>query len=152
MNINSHNMIQFIFADNKHKVDMQMGGLETTKDLFKMCMHLLWQGLIFLHGVDGDVVLEDLTYDDFIEVKLKLKNVGIECILDITEIEDPILSVPIPPIHTQMFMNTMFLEMDMDDDEPLDKYVFELQTRNHIFKIKFELFHSVNDAPKNILR
>lgn len=150
--MNGQDMIQFIFADNNHKVDMQMGGIETTKDLFKMCMHLLWQGLLFMHGVNGDVILADLSYDDFIEIKLKLKNVGIECLLDITEIDDPVTTVPIPPAKMQMFINTVFLEMDTNDNDPLNDYVFELQTSNHIFKIKFEVFHSVNDAPKNILR
>jgi hypothetical protein len=146
-------LINFIFRENNAVLDMQLGGLDTPKDLFKFCMHFLWRGLVVLYGKGGeddeDVDLEALSFDDFLVVQHKLKNVGIKCNLTIDEI-DKIVSVP--NINTQLLLNTIHMEMDADQSKTLSDYSFELQTSRHILKISFEIFHSVSELPKNIIR
>jgi hypothetical protein len=147
-------LINFIFRENNATLDMQLGGLDTPKDLFKFCMHFLWRGLVVLYGNGGDddedVDLEALSFDDFLIVQQKLKNVGIKCNLTIDEVEADMVIVP--NINTQLLLNTVHMEMDRDESKTLADYSFDLQTSKHILKISFEIFHSVSELPKNKIR
>jgi hypothetical protein len=144
-------LIDFIFKENNATIDMHLGGLETTKDLFKFCMHFLWKGLVVLYGdkVDDSVDLEMLSFDDFLVVQQKLKNIGIKCNLDVTELDEALDPSNIPNINLQILLNTVQLETDRDQGKQLKDYSFELQTSKQILKISFEIFHSVPPLPKN---
>lgn len=150
-------LINFIFRENNATLDMQLGGLDSPKDLFKFCMHFLWRGLVALYGKGGDndedVDLEALSFDDFLVVQQKLKNVGIKCTLAVDEAivdEDEIVAVP--NINTQLLLNTVYLETDSDKTKTLGDYSFDLQTSKHILKISFDIIHSVSELPKNKVR
>jgi len=144
-------LINFIFKENNATLDMHLGGLETPKDLFKFCMHFLWRGLVVLYGNEEDdsVDLEKMTFDDFLVVQQKLKNIGIKCNLNVTELDDPVDPCDIPNVNLQLLLNTVQLEMDYDQGKQMKDYAFDLQTSKHILKISFELFHSVPPLPKN---
>lgn len=144
-------LINFIFKENNATLDMHLGGLETPKDLFKFCMHFLWSGLVVLYGnsEDDSVDLENLSFDDFLVVQQKLKNVGIKCNLDVIELDEPLDPTQIPNVNLQILLNTVHLEMEPEQGKQMKDYSFELQTSKHILKISFELFHSVPPVPKN---
>jgi hypothetical protein len=149
------NFARFIFCENDGRpVDIHIHGLDTSRDLFKLCLDLLCKGLFLLYGKDkggdkGVLCLDDITLDDFDVVQQKLKHAGIRCILETYQLEE--CSEDTLDLWTQNFLNLQAMDAQDPSKLQLSDYIFELQTATHIYKIKFEVFHSVPDAPKRVV-
>lgn len=145
------NFARFIFCVNDGRpVDIQVRGLETNRDLFKLCLDLLCKGLFLLYGKEKEVLcLDDITMDDFLVVQQKLKHAGIQCLLETYPLEE--CSEDTLDLWTQNFLNLQAMDAKDPTKLQLSDYVFELQTSTHIYKIRFEVFHSVPNIPKNVV-
>lgn len=145
------NFARFIFCENDgHTIDFSISGLKTSRDLFKLCLDLLCKGLFLLYGGEKETLcLDDISMEDFAVVQEKMKRVGIRCILESYALEE--CSEDQLDLWTQNFLNMQSLEAMDPSSLSLSDYVFELQTSKFIYKIKFEVFHSVPNIPKRVL-
>jgi hypothetical protein len=75
----------FLFIKNINNaiVDLSLGNVQNTKDLFCFCIDLLCKGLIILFGDGIRVDLDTITEEKFNVIKQKMFNAGILVKLDL---------------------------------------------------------------------
>jgi hypothetical protein len=126
----------FLKHDRSSKIDLNIqGSLETTKDLFCFCMDLLCKGLVLMFGENNRVNVESLSIEQFSAVNERLKLMGIECMLELIPIDEPL------SIHE--ILERVQKIYDFPNNLQLAEYVFEIASEKHIYKIKFNVFHNV---------
>lgn len=131
----------YLFLQNAEGkvLEINLHGIQNSKELFCFSLDMLCKGLVLLYGNDNKVSLKELSIDNFYTVSKKLKAIGIECHLDLVEVETP--TDNLVDLWSQNFLNMQMVN-DMPDDLPLDAYTFELQTASHIYKITFSTTHN----------
>lgn len=145
-----NDLADFIFlrnSTNKH-VDININGIRNTRDLFGFCLDMLCKGLILLFGRGNRLAIKDLTEDDFWNVRMKLRCVGIDCSLEIYPLDEPLNNVM--DMWTQNFLNVQKVRHGHETANLRD-YSFDLQTTDSVYKIRFELLHNVIDVPQNMI-
>lgn len=120
----------FLFIKNKHNaiVDLSMGNVENTKDLFCFCIDLLCKGLIILFGDGIRVDLDTITQDNFAVIKQKMYNAGILVKLEVFP-------------NTDKEPNTVNVA-DIDnakDDMNMDDYHLKIVGNDIIYYIQFSV-------------
>lgn len=133
-----NDLADFVFNknhDNK-RVELDINGLEDTRDLFCFCLDLMCKGLVMLFGTENRVAVNDLSQDQFRIMCDKMRCVGIECTLKIIQVEIPPETVV--DLWSQNFLNMQRIQLDAAH-ERLEDYTFNLQTLDHIYRISFKL-------------
>lgn len=77
-------LAEFLFKKNKNNalVQLELNGIDDTRDLFCFCIDLLCKGLVLLYGNEkSSVDVDDISFEQFSIIVNKLKNAGI--ILDL---------------------------------------------------------------------
>jgi hypothetical protein len=84
LNMSMHDTIEFIFSKNTNNepVLLSLQQLNGDFDLFLFLIDVLCKGFILLYGENGRLNVDNLTNDQIIYVKQKLKNTGIELVLE----------------------------------------------------------------------
>jgi hypothetical protein len=133
----------FLFLRNTDgkSLEINLHGIQSSKELFCFCLDILCKGLILLFGNDNKVSLKDLTIENFETVCNRMKCIGIECHLNLTEVETPVEKLI--DIWTQNFLNMQAVN-DMEENMALEDYKFELQTAVCIYRITFSVIHNAS--------
>lgn len=141
----------FVFTknyENKH-IELNIGGLDDTKDLFCFCLDLMCKGLVLLFGKDNRVFVHELSADQFQIMREKLRCVGIDCLLSITPVELP--PDQMVDLWAQNYLNMQRIRESVNSDR-LEDYHFNLQTLDSIYKIKFQIMpRRIADIPSRLL-
>lgn len=143
-------LAHFMFIENKTDaiVELSLGGIEDNKDFFYFCHDLFCKGLVLLYGNDNRLIINDVTMEQFLNVKAKMANAGIHVKLDIINNdvrEDAHLDDDTPsdlPISTLYpYVNIQDIEL-LPCDLELHDYKFEIRLSPSVFySISFSLFH-----------
>ena len=85
MHIND--LADFIFIKNVNDsiIQLSLNGVEDMKDLFYFCLDLFCKGLVILFGQDNKVEVEIITLEQFMLLRKKMANAGININLNIYE-------------------------------------------------------------------
>lgn len=129
-----NDLAEFLFLKNVNnvKIELTLGGIESNKDLFCFCLDLFCKGIVLLFSEDGTRVhVEDMTYEQFEKVKVKLACAGVDASLEVKERASDVI-----------FTNLMEIDMDVDN-KPVDEYEFRLQNLTHIYKLSFSFKHNM---------
>lgn len=148
MSIND--LAEFLFIKNIHDrpVELRDLNVQNSKELFTFCLDLMCKGLVLLFGTDGKVCINTLSMEQFDILKRKMRCTGIDCQLNVIEVEEP--PENLLDLWTQNFLNIQSVRSS-DDNMGLNDYTFELQTHENIFKIKFDLIHNVRETIHNCM-
>lgn len=138
---------KFIFLrneSNKH-IALSLSGIDTTKDLFCFCLDMLCKGIVLLFGGDVKrVAVQDLSYENFEVVCDKMKCLGIKCRLETFEAEETLESTL--DLWVQNVLNIQRIQ-NSDENKNLTEYNFDIQTKETLYRITFDILHNVNDEP-----
>lgn len=147
MDMSLNDLAEFLFLHNSadRLVGISLNGIDTSRDLFCFCLDILCKGLVLLFGNDNKVVLQDLSYDDFCKVNEKMKCIGIKCHLETFQVDDP--PENIVDLWTQNILNIHRIH-STDENLKLEEYHFDIQTKEFIYRIRFELIHNIHDRPQ----
>jgi hypothetical protein len=129
--MNIDEFAEFIFLKNKDNVKVQfdVDGLDTPKDLFLFFIDLTTKGMIYLYGKnDFSVDLISITEEHFENIKKCLELVGIYVYLDI---EDNIYNIS-SGLNSQEISN-------YPDNDNLSNYIFKIYSGDYLYKIKFDV-------------
>jgi hypothetical protein len=129
--MNIDEFAHFIFLKNKDNVKVQfdVDGLDTPKDLFLFFIDLTTKGMIYLYGNDDSSVdLSSITEEHFDNIKKCLELVGIYVYLDIEQNENNISSG----------LNSQEISCYPDNDN-LSNYIFKIYSGEFLYKIKFDI-------------
>lgn len=143
MSINS--LADFVFIKNttNKTVQLNINGIDNTRDLFCFCLDMLCKGLVMTFGQDNKVALNELTLEDFQVVQEKLKCIGIKCMLEVypaEKIGDAI------GLWQQNYLNVQSVR-NSKENLRLEDYHYDIQTLENVFKIRFSLISYVDDTP-----
>jgi hypothetical protein len=149
MDMSLNDLTEFLFLKNytNKQIGISLNGIDTSRDLFCFCLDILCKGLVLLFGKDNKVVLQDLSYDDFNKVNEKMKCMGIRCHLETFEVETP--QETIIDLWTQNVLNIHRIHTS-NENLKLEEYHFDIQTKEFIYRIRFELIHNINDRPQTL--
>lgn len=135
VNVEMHinDLADFVFRKNIYdsEIYLQLFEVEDMQDLFFFCLDLFCKGLVLLYGDKNRVCLEELTMDQFLEVRRKLRLAGIDILLDV-EPQEPVEGEAIPPV-------TMIRVVEKTDNVKLEDYNFHMQTPTMKYTIRFSL-------------
>ena len=133
MHVNMHidNFADFMFLKNTQDaiIDLSLGGIESSKDLFCFLVDLLCKGLVLLFGSNGSVELESITENDFELVVKKMSNAGIKVMIEVK------------PNHTGRSLGIVFDEQA--NFPKLEEYFMDIIANDRIYHIRFELIHQI---------
>jgi hypothetical protein len=123
-------LAEFIFLRNINnaKIELELCGLEDSKDLFCFCVDLLCKGLVLMYGVEKKVELSELTMEMFNNVKNKMRCAAIE---------------PKLVILPNNANRVVGIEYGGDfpskaNNLPLTEYCIEIVSADHIYIISFD--------------
>lgn len=139
-------LAEFIFTKNVNNaiIDLSLEGLQNAKDFFFFCLDLFCKGLVYMFGNGSIVHVQDISQENFTQLRNKLKLAGIDAILEITP---PDIDVRPGELRT----NINELNTYSPDDASLDQYKFILKSCDFTYIIHFQLVHNVtrdcNDRP-----
>jgi hypothetical protein len=129
-------LAQFMFLENVNDIvlDLSLGGVQNNKDLFFFCLDLFCKGLVLMFGQETKSVrIEELSFENFAEVKKKMECAGIKVVLTV-------LPSDIDSDETKLSLNLEELEKD-SDDKPFESYEFKLKNDTLLYLVSFELIH-----------
>lgn len=140
--INIDDLANFLFVkNNSTRVALSLPQLECQKDLFYFFLDLFCKGLMIFFGNNNRVEIEKLTYNDFDNVKKKMKCCGIIAHLEVLSAVDTNINLldgnPI---------NVSAIE-ELPDNLNLEEYQFRLLTLNGIYIVYFSL-----EIPTNVYK
>lgn len=133
MHINDLAEFMYLKNINDAKVEMSLGGIEDTKDLFFFCLDLFCKGLVLLFGTaERKVSIQDISLDQFQVIKKKLGNAGIAVTLEVFEDIDMGDEAQVPGFNIQ--------EIESNPPLPhLKDYNFRVRFSNTVYQIVFDL-------------
>jgi hypothetical protein len=136
-------LASFIFLRNVNNaiLDLSLGGLENNKDLFFFCLDLFCKGLVLTVGNGTSVDLEDLTMNDFLNIKTKMICAGIEPILQIfpADIDEDNKVSEEASVKNKLNLDEL---QNMDDNSPMSDFMFKVCSKTSIFIVQFKLIHN----------
>ena len=135
-------LVEFIFQRNINNaiLELSLGGIENTKDLFFFILDLFCKGLVLMYGNgENRVELQSLTQEQFAYMREKLECAGITPILEFLPNPDPSYDEDDQAIR-YVNMNLADLQNE-DDNKSLNEYVFQVYTPEAIYKLHFDLIH-----------
>jgi hypothetical protein len=133
-------LAEFMFTKNTNNAQLQLslGGIENTKDLFFFCLDIFCKGLVMLFGKGSNSVnVEDITMENFDTIREKMLCAGIDVRLSVypADIDDE-QPAQQPGINLDDINGN-------DNDLPLNEYEFKLTTPSMIYVISFNIVHSM---------
>lgn len=125
----------FVEHDSNKTIDLRiLGNLETTKDMFLFCIDLVCKGLVLMFGTDDRVDIDKLTMEQFTQLSRRLELLGIRCLLEVEQLE--------APLSVRDVLHRLHMLHNLPDNLDLNRYTFEIGSKNVLYKIHFTLFHS----------
>ncbi len=126
--MNVDHFVEFMFLKNvnNYLIDLQLGGIEDTKDLFCFFVDLLCKGLVLLYGQNGKIELEKIEEDQFQNVARKMMLAGIKTHLNIIPNESS---------------KRLGLEFKDENYDTLDEYEMNIIANDKIYNIRFSLIY-----------
>ena len=121
----------FMFKRNVNDavIELALGGVENTKDLFCFLVDLLCKGLVILFSKElNRIEVDDLTLEDFQVVKKKMGLAGIDVILNLLPNED----------HIPPSVNIRDIDF-LPENDPLETYKFRVVSFTIIYEIRFAI-------------
>lgn len=133
VNMHINDLADFVFTKNVHNAEifLQLFEVEDIKDLFFFCLDLFCKGLVLMYGEGNRVTLEDITMEQFAEVRRKLLLTGIEVFLH-TEMRTEDDGMPTGE-------NRTIIRVDEKDENELKDYKFTICTNTLVYEVHFEL-------------
>lgn len=131
MHIND--LADFIFIKNVNDsiIQLSLNGVEDMKDLFYFCLDLFCKGLVILFGQDNKVEVEIITLEQFMLLRKKMANAGININLNIYEdIEGE------ENEEKKVALNLEKIE-ELPNNLNIEDYDFILRSCNMVYKINF---------------
>ncbi len=131
MHIND--LADFIFIKNVNDsiIQLSLNGVEDMKDLFYFCLDLFCKGLVILFGQDNKVEVENITLEQFMLLRKKMANAGININLNIYEdIEGE------ENEEKKVALNLEKIE-ELPNNLNIEDYDFILRSCNMVYKINF---------------
>lgn len=127
-------LADFMFLRNANNaiIELSLGGVEDNKDLFCFLTDLFCKGLVMRFGVNGRrVELDDLTLENFKEIKDKMGLAGIDVQLLMSSND----------CNLKPGINLKEID-DMPPSTPLEEFRFTVISSTHIYSIYFTLKHT----------
>lgn len=148
VNVEMHinDLADFVFKRNIHnsEIYLQLFEVENIQDLFFFCLDLFCKGLVMLYGSENRVCLEDLTMEQFVEVRKKMLLAGIEVTLNVEPID---LDGEEPSDATNQPV-TMIRVIESTLNVSLSDYKFHVRTQKMMYTIHFDLVLDRHKAHK----
>lgn len=131
MHIND--LADFIFNKNVNDsiIQLSLNGVEDMKDLFYFCLDLFCKGLVILFGQDNKVEVENITLEQFMLLRKKMANAGININLNIYEDIEGEESE-----EKKVALNLEKIE-ELPNNLNIEDYDFILRSCNMVYKINF---------------
>lgn len=146
-NIDITELAQYVFKnESESSIFIKINCLKTTKELFFLLFDLFCKGLIILFGDNNRILLNKLDMDQFDKVKAKLKLAHVDLNLHLYDKDTAILLDMIPSNSDDRFEKTIIQNSlnkikQMDDNEDLKDYVFQLYMNEILYNINFDIIH-----------
>ena len=137
LNVMMHvdHLAEFMFTKNVNNayIELTLNGLQNTKDMFFFCLDLFCKGLVFMFGVNYRVNVQELTLENFQQLRDKMRLAGIEITFDA---QPPDVDMP----KDELFINLQELH-DAPEELALKDYKFILKCTDFTYVVSFDLFH-----------
>jgi hypothetical protein len=133
LNMHINDLADFIFIKNVNDsiIQLSLNGVEDMKDLFYFCLDLFCKGLVILFGQDNKVEVENITLEQFMLLRKKMANAGININLNIYEdIEGE------ENEEKKVALNLEKIE-ELPNNLNIEDYDFILRSCNMVYKINF---------------
>ena len=133
LNMHINDLADFIFIKNVNDsiIQLSLNGVEDMKDLFYFCLDLFCKGLVILFGQDNKVEVEIITLEQFMLLRKKMANAGININLNIYEdIEGE------ENEEKKVALNLEKIE-ELPNNLNIEDYDFILRSCNMVYKINF---------------
>lgn len=141
VNMQVNDLAEFMFVKNINNVvlDLSLGGIENNKDLFCFFLDLFCKGLVMMFGNGSNSVsIEDITLDNFQQLKEKMLCAGISTNLQVFPAD-----IPDESEQPQRAMLNLDEINATTDDKALDQYEFKVTNTQNTYIVSFNLVHRV---------
>lgn len=127
-----NDLADFIFKKNVNDsiIQLALNGLEDVKDLFYFCLDLFCKGLVIMFGIDNKVEVDNISLDQFMLLKKKMANAGVNINLNVYE--------DIEGDDDKVALNIEKIE-ELPNDLNIEEYDFILRSGNMVYKVNFSL-------------
>jgi hypothetical protein len=139
-------LLDFIYTKNNNKrCFLQTPQLNNTKELFCFCLDLFCKGILICYGNETKSVnLEELTLDQLKLVIDKLSMTGIMTIIEIQQLnkkvnEDEESKLVVTNNAKEILQNSLSNIYANDNNALLSSFKFDLQVRDFMYIIRFEI-------------
>ena len=115
-------LAEFVFVGNVRNARLQLNvpGIQGTRDLFYFLVDLLCKGLVLMFGANGRIMLDELTQEQFDQASARLLLSGVRCHVQ--------LGAPEPPQNRPPVSTMMMHPPDPTDSAPIETYKLRLAT------------------------
>lgn len=147
-------LAEFIFLRNKNNaiVEMSLGGIEDTKDLFFFCLDMFCKGLVMLYGENNRLIINDINEEQFNVIQQKLKAAGIQTCLytdtsqddvDTPQLDKKFTADAPPDVSRYPYVNIEEINA-MPSNLDIEQYIFKIKLKPDLtYCVQFRLFHKV---------
>jgi hypothetical protein len=128
--INMNDLAEILFIKNVDNdsitISISGNGLKNTKDIFSFYLNIMIKGLVILYGVDNQLIVKDITMDQFNVIKAKMRCANIECHLEVI------------PLDTLNETEEQEEQEQEEENMKLIDYHFDLQLPEYMYRIRFD--------------
>jgi len=141
-NINVNQLAPYIFL--KNNLDKQIilnieNGIETTNDLYHLCLDLFCKGIVIVFGTNNKIELNTLTFENLQQIIKKLRNANIVTHIDIQSVEEMYEQNKISTKDPRKIIEESLKYSKQNTSDNLESYKFSLILDNMIYIIHFSI-------------
>ena len=141
-NIKINQLAQYIFLKNKLDKPIILNiekGIDTTNDLYHLCLDLFCKGLVIVFGTNNKIELNKLTLEELQQIIKKLRNANIVTHIDIQSVDEMYEQKKISTKDPRRIIEESLQNSKENNSQDLESYKFNLILDNSLYIIHFSI-------------